>query len=224
MDIRYNIREENLLIAFEDGTRKIIGELSDGQKVVLGLVADLATRLAWLNPGLEGAVLTDTPGIVLIDELDLHLHPRWQRRIVGDLKRTFPKFQFIASSHSPFIIQSLQPGELVNLDHGSEPRSRYWEQGLEEIAEEEMDVEMPQRSERYGKMLQAAERYFRLARMPGADPDQLVDAEQDLEAASAEFSDDPAYAAQISAQISARIKLEKLAQKGTSTRVADETS
>jgi hypothetical protein len=87
-----------------------------------------------------------------------------------------------------------------------------------------MDVEMPQRSERYGKMLQAAERYFRLARMPGADPDQLVDAEQDLEAASAEFSDDPAYAAQISAQISARIKLEKLAQKGTSTRVADETS
>lgn len=60
--------------------------------------------------------MKDTPGIVLIDELDLHLHPNWQRRIVGDLKRCFPRVQFIAATHSPFIVQSLAQEELINLD------------------------------------------------------------------------------------------------------------
>ena len=57
-----------------------------------------------------------TPGIVVIDELDLSLHPTWQRRIVRILKELFPKVQFICATHSPFIIQSLEPGELIALD------------------------------------------------------------------------------------------------------------
>ena len=54
--------------------------------------------------------------MVLIDELDLHLHPRWQRRVVDDLRETFPKVQFITTTHSPFIVQALKAGELLNLD------------------------------------------------------------------------------------------------------------
>ncbi|MDY3745891.1 MAG: AAA family ATPase, partial [Lachnospiraceae bacterium] len=57
-----------------------------------------------------------TPGVVVIDELDLSLHPTWQKRIVRILKDLFPKIQFICATHSPFIIQSLKPGELIVLD------------------------------------------------------------------------------------------------------------
>lgn len=90
--------------------------LSDGQRNVVGLVAELAYRCLALNDHLGESVLTESEGIVLIDEVDLHLHPKWQRRIVSDLKRTFPKLQFIVTTHSPFIIQSLKKSELINLD------------------------------------------------------------------------------------------------------------
>jgi predicted ATP-binding protein involved in virulence len=80
------------------------------------MVADIAYRCLKLNPHLGKDAVKETPGIVLIDELDLHLHPNWQRRIVDDLKNTFPNIQFVATTHSPFIIQSLREEELRNLD------------------------------------------------------------------------------------------------------------
>ena len=60
--------------------------------------------------------LKKTSGIVLIDEVDLSLHPTWQKRIMGILKEQFPRIQFICATHSPFIIQSLEEGELLTLD------------------------------------------------------------------------------------------------------------
>jgi predicted ATP-binding protein involved in virulence len=91
--------------------------LSDGQRTILAMVADLAQKAATLNPHLGAKVLEETPGIVLIDELDLHLHPKWQRHIVEDLRTTFPSLQFVCTSHSPFLIQSLRSGaELLVLD------------------------------------------------------------------------------------------------------------
>ena len=97
--------------------------LSDGQRLMLELVADLAIKMVTLNTSLLPAdgngmaaaaprVLTETPGLVLIDELDLHLHPKWQRRVESDLKRTFPKVQFVCTSHSPQVIGQAQPNEL----------------------------------------------------------------------------------------------------------------
>ena len=59
--------------------------------------------------------LKETSGLVLIDELDLHLHPKWQRRIIGDLKRIFPKIQFFATTHSPQVIGEARPEEIVLL-------------------------------------------------------------------------------------------------------------
>ena len=80
------------------------------------MVTYIAFRMAVLNTYLEKEVTQNTPGIILIYEIDLHLHPQWQRKIVKDFKRVFSKVQFVSSKHSPFIIQSLEKGELRNLD------------------------------------------------------------------------------------------------------------
>lgn len=60
--------------------------------------------------------LRETPGVVLIDEIDVHLHPKWQRRVVEDLRTTFPKIQFVSTTHSPFVVQSMREEELRNLN------------------------------------------------------------------------------------------------------------
>ena len=76
----------------------------------------MARRAAILNPHLGDAALRNTPGVVAINELDLHLHPNWQRRIIHDLKTTFPSLQFIATTHSPQLIGEAQPEEIRMLD------------------------------------------------------------------------------------------------------------
>ena len=83
-------------------------QLSDGERGVLSMVLDIAKRLSQANPDLEDP-LKDGTAIILIDELDLHLHPKWQRTIVENLTRVFPNCQFIGTSHSPQIIPSLEP-------------------------------------------------------------------------------------------------------------------
>jgi len=91
--------------------------LSDGQRGMFAMVGDMAIRAAMLNPHLGGDVLEKTPGIVLIDGVDPHIHPKWQRRIIEDLRKTFPMIQFFITTHSPFIIQSLRPDDnLIVLD------------------------------------------------------------------------------------------------------------
>jgi predicted ATP-binding protein involved in virulence len=90
--------------------------MSDGFKAMLNIVAELAYRCVVLN-GFKGRnAVKETPGVVLIDELDMHLHPNWQRHVVDDLKKAFPSIQFIATTHSPFITQSLSAESIINLD------------------------------------------------------------------------------------------------------------
>lgn len=83
-------------------------QLSDGERGMLAVAIDIARRLVLANPVSEDPVKSGD-GVVLIDELDLHLHPKWQRTIVANLTRTFPQLQFITTSHSPQIIPSLAP-------------------------------------------------------------------------------------------------------------------
>jgi predicted ATP-binding protein involved in virulence len=90
--------------------------LSDGQRIMIGLVADIAIKAAILNPHLGESVLSKTPGVVLIDEIDLHLHPRWQRHLVEDLKRTFPEMQVFATTHSPQVIGETPREQIIQLD------------------------------------------------------------------------------------------------------------
>jgi len=82
-----------------------INQLSDGQKCLLAMIGDLVRRLALANPNLENPLMGT--GIVLIDEIELHLHPAWQRKVVSVLHETFPNVQFIVSTQSPQVLGEL---------------------------------------------------------------------------------------------------------------------
>jgi predicted ATP-binding protein involved in virulence len=96
--------------------------LSAGQRMMVAMVADIAIKAVALNsysygpeePGANNPmyVLRNSPGVVLIDELDVHLHPKWQRRVATDLKETFPGIQFVCTSHSPQVIGEVMPEEV----------------------------------------------------------------------------------------------------------------
>lgn len=112
--IFYDKRTEELLYSNEEETLPI-RLLSSGFRDLLGIVFDIAYRMAVLNPDLLENIPELTPGIVLIDEIDLHLHSSWQWKVVDALKSTFPKVQFIATTHSPIIIASCQQENLITL-------------------------------------------------------------------------------------------------------------
>lgn len=108
-NIFYSIKDKALVIDIkrDDGVQRLpIDMLSDGERDVIILVADIAYRMALLNPQLLDRVL-ETPGIVLIDEIDMHLHPQWQKYILTDLKKVFPNVQFIVTTHSPTVINNI---------------------------------------------------------------------------------------------------------------------
>lgn len=104
----------------KDGKSFRMEQLSDGEKCYITLIADIARRLAIFNQ--EGDPLLGE-GIILIDELELHLHPKWQTEAIDKLKDTFPNCQFFISSHSPHIIQNLDLNEnqdiLTLIDKGN---------------------------------------------------------------------------------------------------------
>lgn len=102
------------LLLDKDGVTLNINQLSDGERGILALILDLVQRLLQANPDLEDP-LQDGKALVLIDELDLHLHPRWQRMVVQKLTNIFPNCQFIATTHSPQIIGEVQPTGLILL-------------------------------------------------------------------------------------------------------------
>ena len=81
--------------------------LSDGVRSTLSMFADIAYRMAVLNPQLLEEIKDKTPGIILIDEIDMHLHPEWQSKIIKDLHEVFPEIQFIFTTHSPTILANV---------------------------------------------------------------------------------------------------------------------
>jgi predicted ATP-binding protein involved in virulence len=99
----------------KNGTTLKLTQLSDGERGILAMVLDLAKRLSQANPFLVNPI-KDGSAIILIDELDLHLHPKWQRTIIENLTRTFPNCQFIATTHSPQIIGELNPENIIVID------------------------------------------------------------------------------------------------------------
>ena len=119
--VQYNMGTKELEIAYRDDPGKLmripVNQLSDGYKSTISLVADIAYRMAVLNPQLLSNVCQETDGIVLIDEVDLHLHPKWQQRILGDLTEIFPKVQFIVSTHAPEVINSVSRKNVIVLEN-----------------------------------------------------------------------------------------------------------
>lgn len=95
----------------EDDSEYDIQLLSDGFKTTIAMVMDIAIRMVEANPD-QGPAALNGPGIVLIDEIELHLHPSWQQRIIPDLLRTFPNVQFICTTHSPQVLSTV-PSESI---------------------------------------------------------------------------------------------------------------
>lgn len=91
-------------------------QLSQGEKSLMALVGDIARRLAMMNPGLENPLHGD--GVVLIDEVDMHLHPQWARSIIARLTDTFPKCQFVLTTHSPLVISDCKDVLVYSLENG----------------------------------------------------------------------------------------------------------
>lgn len=91
----------------------IIDQLSDGEKCLLAMVGDIARRLAIANPSLDDPLQGE--GIVLIDEIELHLYPQWQHKIIPRLTETFPNCQFIVTTHSPQVLSHVQPENIYIL-------------------------------------------------------------------------------------------------------------
>ncbi|XZF61301.1 MAG: AAA family ATPase [Gloeotrichia echinulata DVL01] len=117
----YNLRVQRspLRMSVEkQGEELTINQLSDGEKCLLAMVGDLARRLAIANPGLPDAL--QGSGVVLIDEIELHLHPKWQREIIPALTRTFPNCQFIVTTHSPQVISHVKPEGIYILEKTDE--------------------------------------------------------------------------------------------------------
>jgi len=91
-----------------------LNQLSDGVQCMLSLAGDLAARCAVLNSHFGPDAPAKSPGMVLIDEVDMHLHPAWQQRVLGDLQRAFPRIQFIVTTHSPQVLTTV-PREQVRV-------------------------------------------------------------------------------------------------------------
>ncbi|MCX8480403.1 MAG: AAA family ATPase, partial [Sediminibacterium sp.] len=139
--------------------KTIHSNMSDGLKSMLYLVAELAFRCVILN-GFKGInAVVETEGVVLIDEVDMHLHPTWQRHIVHDLKKAFPNLQFIVTTHSPYIVQSVRVEELINLDIQTSINPADY--SIEVISEEIMNVSNAFSTDKEAEEEQSIE-YFQL--------------------------------------------------------------
>lgn len=113
--VDYSVKERALLLTMQGGSTLPFHLLSDGQRTMVAMVADLALKACQLNPHLGSDAPAKSPGVVLIDELDLHLHPRWQRHVLSDLRETFSEVQFFATTHSPQIIGETPPDDILIL-------------------------------------------------------------------------------------------------------------
>jgi predicted ATP-binding protein involved in virulence len=203
--LRFDASLGEVIVQFEHGIQPF-SNLSDGQRCMLAMIGDLAQKAAKLNPHLGGRVLAEVNGVVLIDELDLHLHPRWQRRVIEDLRTTFPRVQFVCTTHSPFLIQSLRSGEeLIMLD--GVPAAEVSNMSIEQIAEGIQGVEGSRVSERYAEMKDVAKEYLRLLDASIGEPvDESIDVRARLAAKLSPYADNPAFQAFLEMQRVAKFK------------------
>jgi predicted ATP-binding protein involved in virulence len=204
-DLYFNRHYKQLILGSELADFQMFRNLSDGQRLLLTQIGDLARRVVTLNPHLSRDALHQTPGIVMIDELDLHLHPKWQRKIIEDLRRVFPNIQFIVTTHSPFLIQSLRSGEELVMLEG-QPTAELANKPLEDIARGIMGVPNPEVSERYENMKETARNYLEILEGASKAPkEKLEEYKAKLSEATTQFADNPAFQAFLEMKRAAKI-------------------
>ena len=155
-------KPQGLKIELNDNRILPFSALSDGTRNFFSIIADMAYRCITLNPHLKDKALLDTKGVVLIDELDLHLHPGWQRKIINILRDNFPQIQFIATTHSPFLIQETGQEQLIILKNNKIHKiTSGVNLSIEDIAEELQYVVNPQWSKSRQDMFDKAKEYYK---------------------------------------------------------------
>lgn len=117
-DMDYSLEREEIVARHPLHGELPVGMLSDGIRSMLTLVADIAFRMVKLNPNLGPYAASHTDGIVLIDEVDMHLHPSWQQTVLASLREAFPKVQFIVTTHSPQVLTSIDSSSIRSLQTG----------------------------------------------------------------------------------------------------------
>ncbi|MCX6644970.1 MAG: AAA family ATPase [bacterium] len=149
------------MVLKKKGTELIINQLSDGEKCLLAMVGDLARRLAIANPSRDDPL--SGSGVALIDEIELHLHPAWQRTIISGLLRTFPNVQFIVTTHSPQVLGDVKQDSIYVLKNttkgikASRPSSQTYGRDSNQILRNILDG-----TERSGSIENRIDELFRL--------------------------------------------------------------
>jgi predicted ATP-binding protein involved in virulence len=169
-DFYFDIANDQLMIRFEKEGLMPFNNLSDGYRNMVSMVADI----------------------------DMHLHPKWQRTVIDSLKNFFEQIQFIVTTHSPFVLQSLAPGEVIDLNTLDQVDTvqvgEYSQRSIEDIIEAVMGVEVPQRSQRHQNMHDAAKKYYAVLQDAQlASSQEKAQLKSRLDELSAPFSDNVAY-------------------------------
>ena len=113
-ELFYDKQVEELMYAENDRILPV-ADLSAGYQSLIWMVFDIAYRMSLLNPFLLDQI-AETPGVVLIDELDMHLHPKWQWKVIKALRTTFPNIQFIAATHAPILFASAEDVWIIDIE------------------------------------------------------------------------------------------------------------
>jgi predicted ATP-binding protein involved in virulence len=131
-DLEYSISDEKSLVLNHDSQGKLkVEQLSDGIRNTLAMVADIAYRCVKLNWHLGLQAAKKTQGIVMIDEIEMHLHPAWQQSILGNLIKAFPNIQFIITTHSPQVISTVAGHQIRILTNNQVIKGEAGTQGAE---------------------------------------------------------------------------------------------
>ena len=143
-NLRVKRRPRLRMLIDKNGETLNVAQLSQGEKSLMALVGDLARRLAMMNPALENPLHGE--GIVMIDEVDMHLHPRWARSVINNLCNTFPNCQFILTTHSPLVISDAKnmSGYILNQE-GLRPLGNLYGMDVNQVLLQEMGAEIRSR-------------------------------------------------------------------------------
>ena len=146
-NLRYSFTHQSVVMEHPKHGVLEVGQLSDGVRNMIALVADVAYRMVRLNSHFGADAAKRTPGIVMIDEVDMHLHPEWQQQVLASLRRAFPAIQLIVTTHSPQVLSTVRKEHIrvlgVNVDGesvASEPLARTYGRSNADVLQATMGV------------------------------------------------------------------------------------
>ena len=139
-EFHYSVTHEELAMHHNELGLLPVSLLSDGVRAMVSLVADLAWRCAKLNPHFGDNASRQTPGVVMIDEVDLHLHPAWQQGVIRSLTETFPKVQFIVTTHSPQVLSTVKKESIQVISFNGDEASSSGQPSAMSYGEESQNV------------------------------------------------------------------------------------